>query len=87
LAGFLLFYIWSLPGIIVVQREQFEKYEKQYSDLVADIDDLQDFAVDLFFHSSGYHFNIIPNDPGAAASQNDNEIGIELFLGFFCSFV
>jgi len=23
LAGFLLFYIWSLPDIIVVQREQF----------------------------------------------------------------
>lgn len=37
LAGFLLFYIWSLPDIIVVQKEQFKKYEKQYSDLVADI--------------------------------------------------
>ncbi len=40
LAGFLLFYIWSLPDIIVVQREQFRKYGKQYSDLVTDIDDL-----------------------------------------------
>ena len=40
LVGFLLFYIWSLPDIIVVQREQFRKYEKQYSDLVTDIDDL-----------------------------------------------
>jgi predicted nucleic acid-binding protein len=40
LAGFLLFYIWSLPDIIVIQREQFRKYEKQYTDLVADIDDL-----------------------------------------------
>ncbi|MGC1121617.1 MAG: hypothetical protein WBA22_11045 [Candidatus Methanofastidiosia archaeon] len=40
LAGFLLFYIWSLPDIIVVQKEQFMNYEKQYSDLVADIDDL-----------------------------------------------
>ena len=40
MAGFLLFYIWSLPDIIVIQREQFRKYEKQYSNLVADIDDL-----------------------------------------------